>query len=335
MIEDRGSRIALRAVLRSSILALFISSWLIFGWGAWLSTALAAQGKQVSYGPVVRAFLTGLDEELNELEYQLQRDEISRQNYERAKQRLTILRQFVERYAAENRGDIVPEYQALAEDELATLGLGREYKTEELVAGAELDDQWKIVWVQTEGIKSGVDHKSVRFLVIERLPQAQMGVMRESKLGRSIDPRDVIETIIIPATTAPIPQPQSPHADQAEADTTEEAQKPSLQWPRLLNVFLPRYSEKALDKKIEGEVIVSALFRPNGKIQNARVEKVLGFGLDERAIEAVRRSTFLPAQLDGKDVAARAQIVIGFNLKRVYIYIAVAEPGDAGDGDKR
>jgi TonB family protein len=180
-----------------------------------------------------------------------------------------------------------------------------------------------------------VDHKSVRFLVIERLPQAQIGVMRESKLGRSIDPRDVIETIIIPATTAPIPESQSPRADQAEADTAAEAPKPSLLLPRLLNVFLPRYSEKARDKKIEGEVIVSALFRRNGKLQNARVDKGLGFGLDERAIEAVKRSTFLPAQLDGKDVDARAQIVIGFNLKRVYIYIAVAEPGDSGDGDKR
>src|SRR5262245_29004428 len=109
-------------LLSSTIFALFVFSWSIFGAGAPLSTALAAQGKQDSYGPVVIAYLTGLDEELNELEYQLQRDEIARPDYERAKQRLTILRQFVERCAAENREDIVPEYQALAEDELATLG---------------------------------------------------------------------------------------------------------------------------------------------------------------------------------------------------------------------
>src|SRR5262245_60766929 len=85
----------------------------------------AAQQKHASYGPAVSAYLTGLDEELNELEYQLRRDEITRVDYERAKQRLTILRRSVERYAAENRKDIVPEYQALAEDELKTLGLDR------------------------------------------------------------------------------------------------------------------------------------------------------------------------------------------------------------------
>ncbi len=338
LARDRAPTINPQSAIRnpqSAILfALFVSLWLIIGGGGPLSNALAAQGKQVSYGPVIRAYLTGLGEELNELEYQLQRDEIARPDYERAKQRLIILRQFVGRYAAENREDIVPEYQALAEDELATLGLGREYKAEELITGAELDDQWKVVWIQIGWIQSGAGRKSVRFLVLERLQQGQMSVVRESKLGRSIDPRDVIETIIIPAAIAPIPQ-QSLNPNQAESETTAEAQKPSLQEPRLLNVSLPKYSGKARDKKIEGEVVVRVLFRRDGKIKDARVEKGLGFGLDERAIEAVKRSTFLPAQLDGKEVAARVQIIVGFNLEKVYIYIGVAEPGDPGDGDKR
>src|SRR5215470_18941756 len=97
-----------------------------------LSSARAAQQKRATYGPVVSAYLTGLGEELNELEYQLRRQEISRADYERAKQRLTILRRFVERYAAGSHEDIVPEYQALAEDELNTLGLSRDYQINEL-----------------------------------------------------------------------------------------------------------------------------------------------------------------------------------------------------------
>src|SRR5262245_23129157 len=108
----------------------------------------AAQQKRSPFGPTVSAYLTGLDEELNELEYQSRRQEIARADYERAKQRLTILRRFVERYAAENHEDIVPEYQALAEDELNTLGLSKEYKTDKLVVGAELDGQWKIIEVK-------------------------------------------------------------------------------------------------------------------------------------------------------------------------------------------
>jgi TonB family protein len=108
-----------------------------------------------------------------------------------------------------------------------------------------------------------------------------------------------------------------------------------LQSPRLLSVSLPRYSGKARDKKIEGEVIVRALFRRDGKIKDARVEKGLGFGLDQRAIEAIKRSTFLPAQLNGKDVDASAQIIVGFSPEKVYIFIGVAEADDAEEGDKR
>ncbi|MGH9853198.1 MAG: TonB family protein [Blastocatellia bacterium] len=306
------------------------------------SNAGAAQQKRASYGPVVSAYLTGLDEELNELEYQLRRREIDRADYERAKQRLTILRRFVGRYAAENGEDIVPEYQALAEDELNTLGLSREYKTGELIAGAELDGQWKIIGVQVGEVQIGMERKPVRFLVIERPQRAEDGVAHESKLGKTIDPRDVIETIIVRETTSRIPAPPQPTTEaadraltaQAKAETPIEAQKPSLQGPRLLHIYLPEYTGKARDKKVEGEVVVRALFQRDGKIKNAKVEKGLGFGLDERAVEAVKRMGFLPAQLDGKDVDARARIIFGFNLEKIYIYVGAAELGEMGWGEK-
>ena len=297
---------------------------------ATLTNVRAAQQKQASYGPAVSAYLTGLDEELNELEYQLRRDEITRADYERAKQRLMILRRSIERYAVENRKDIVPEYQALAEDELKTLGLSKEYKSDELIAGAELEGRWKIVGVQTSG-----ERKSVRFLVLERLQQNAAGVARESKPGKTIDPRDVIETIIVPEPDSPFPPPPQPSNNQnAKVEAPLEAQKPSLLAPRLLSISMPEYTGKARDRKVEGEVIVLALFQRDGKIKDAKVEKGLGFGLDERAIDAVKRMSFLPAQLDGKDVDARARIIVGFNLEKVYVYVGVAELGDAGQGEK-
>jgi len=306
------------------------------------SNAGAAQQKRASYGPVVSAYLTGLNEELNELEYQLRRREIARADYERAKQRLTILRRLVERYAAENREDIVPEYQALAEDELNTLGLSKEYKTGELITGAELDGQWKIIGVQPGEIQVGAERKPVRFLALERLQRAEMDVARESKLGKTIAPRDVIETIVVRETTSQIPAPPQPAPEavdrsltaQAKGETQVEAQKSSLQGPRLLHIYLPEYTGKARGKKVEGEVIVLALFQRDGKIKNARVEKGLGFGLDERAIEAVKRMGFLPAQFDGKDVDAQARVIFGFNLEKIYVYVGVAELGEMDRGEK-
>ncbi len=295
-----------------------------------ISTAPAAQQKRAPYGPVISSYLAGLDEELNELEYQLKRDEIGRADYERAKQRLTILRRFLDRYAAENREDIVPEYQALAEDELKTLGLSKEYKIDDLIGGVEMEGQWKVI-----GVQSASDRKSIRFLVLERLQRGTAGVVGESKLGKTIDPREVIETIVVPDTSSQfLPPPQPSNFSGAKGGTPAEAQKPSLQAPRLQNIPMPEYTLRARDKKIEGEVIVRALFQRDGQIKGAKVEKGLGYGLDDRAIETVKRLTFLPAQLDGKDVDAQARIIVGFSLEKVYVYIGVAEPVDAGQGEK-
>ncbi|HYE74725.1 MAG TPA: hypothetical protein VEF04_15405, partial [Blastocatellia bacterium] len=50
---------------------------------SFLHTAHAAQKKKPSYGPVVSAYLANLEEELNELEFQIRHQEISRRDYER------------------------------------------------------------------------------------------------------------------------------------------------------------------------------------------------------------------------------------------------------------
>ena len=50
-----------------------------------LAEPAIAQTKRASYGPVVKAYLTGLDEELTELEFQLRDKEITREIYDRTK----------------------------------------------------------------------------------------------------------------------------------------------------------------------------------------------------------------------------------------------------------
>jgi TonB family protein len=317
---------------------------------ALLSNQAVAQPKRAPYGPVVKAYLTGLDEELNELEFQLRHREISRADYLLARQRLAILRRAVERRATERREDAVPEYQVLAEGELGTLGLSKQYKVEELVDGAELDGQWKIVEVQFGG-----EPKLTRFFVLERLREVEMtfdgNVARESRLGKTVDPRDVIETIVVRDKTPPVATPQTPASSdnqattdrRAPAETKNEldeaiAQKSRLQSPRLLHIYLPEYTGKAREKKIEGEVVVRALFQRNGKIKNAKVEKGLGFGLDDRAVEAVKRIGFFPAQFDGKEVDAQTRIVFNFKLEKVSVYVGAAELSplakESGNGER-
>jgi TonB family protein len=319
---------------------------LVFVWSALApsSNPVVAQQRRAAYGPVVKAYLTGLDEELNELEYQLRQQEIGRADYARARQRLAMLRRAVERYASERREDIVPEYQVLAEDELGTVGLNREYKADELIDGAELDGRWKIVEVQFGG-----ERKLTRFLVLERLPRAGP-VEHESRLGKTVDPRDVIETVIVPAKTAPSATPPAPStaAPDGQSAATDRAapvetktetaaalaKEPRLQSLRIVQIYLPEYTQKARDRKIEGEAVVLARFGADGKIKEAKVEKGLGFGLDDRAVEAVKRISFFPAQLDGKEVDAQARIVFDFRLEKVSVYVGAAELSAVAKGER-
>jgi TonB family protein len=304
-----------------------------------------AQQKRATYGPVVNAYLTGLAEELNELEYQLRHREIARADYDLSKQRLTILRRFVGRLARDSREDQVPELQVLTDDELGTLGLNTRPHPDELEIGDLPDGQWRVI---------GIERGRSRFFVFLRLPLPEVssseGVNWERKSQRKIDPQEVIETIVVRDRKPPAPQPPSTNASPGatgissqEASTVppdpllpvlRDKQKPQIQLPRILHVYLPQYTDKARNNGVEGELIVRALFQSDGKIKNLKVEKGLGYGLDQRAVDAVRRIGFLPAQSEGKDVDAYAQIIFNFKFGKVTFYLKTAEMGVSARGTR-
>jgi TonB family protein len=51
-----------------------------------------------------------------------------------------------------------------------------------------------------------------------------------------------------------------------------------------------------------------------GAPQQVRVTRKLGMGLDEKAIEAVRKWKFEPAMKDGKPVAVQISVEVNFRL---------------------
>ncbi len=300
-----------------------------------LFATASAQQKRPAYGPVVRAYLTGLDEELTELEFQFRHQEISREVYARTKRRLAILRRYVESIVIRDGEDRVPELQVLADDELGILKPDVELNPDELRLEDEIGGKWRLV---------SIERNPDRFFVLEKLQRFDSGgVVRERKLSAGIDPRDVIETIIVREET---PEQNQPSPKAAEVQPVTATAEPSPDKPieptasesnqrrqnlRLLHIYLPEYTSKAREKKIEGELIVRALFQRDGRIKKVKVERGLGHGLDERAIEAVKRLGFLPAEIDGQSVDSTAQIVFGFKLEKVTIYVGAAE---LANGDK-
>src|SRR5215468_10819374 len=76
----------------------------------------------------------------------------------------------------------------------------------------------------------------------------------------------------------------------------------------------PEYSPEARQAKYQGAVVLSLVVAADGKPRNLRVVRSLGMGLDEKAIEAVKRWRFEPARKDGKPVAVAVDVEVNFRL---------------------
>jgi protein TonB len=72
-------------------------------------------------------------------------------------------------------------------------------------------------------------------------------------------------------------------------------------------------TEEAKKSRTYGKVRLSATINKNGGIQDLKVEKGLGRGLDERAMEAVKNSwAFLPATRNGEVLESTVRIEVDF-----------------------
>lgn len=84
--------------------------------------------------------------------------------------------------------------------------------------------------------------------------------------------------------------------------------------PQILGRPTPGYTDEARHNQIEGSVKVSVLLKADGTVSDIKVARGLGYGLDEKAIEAARQLRFVPAQKDGHAVSVRLFLEFKFSL---------------------
>jgi TonB family protein len=87
--------------------------------------------------------------------------------------------------------------------------------------------------------------------------------------------------------------------------------------PRVVSKSEPEYTEGARRARLEGTVVLSLVVGEDGAPNRLAAIKSVGFGLDEKAIEAVRKWQFAPGQKDGKPVPVLATIQVNFHLLSV------------------
>jgi TonB family protein len=87
--------------------------------------------------------------------------------------------------------------------------------------------------------------------------------------------------------------------------------------PVLLYEVKPQYTPDAMRIRIQGEVLLSAVVGPDGTVSRLRVVRSLDptSGLDEQALDAVRRWRFKPGTRFGQPVAVQVQISVGFTMR--------------------
>ena len=77
----------------------------------------------------------------------------------------------------------------------------------------------------------------------------------------------------------------------------------------------PTYSDWARSEKISGVSIFSVLISPDGAAQQIRPLKMLGYGLDEQAYDAIKKWKFRPAHDgNGANVATIVPVEVTFRL---------------------
>jgi protein TonB len=85
--------------------------------------------------------------------------------------------------------------------------------------------------------------------------------------------------------------------------------------PVLISQVLPEYSEAARRARYQGTVVLRTIVRKDGTVEVVRIERGVGFGLDEKAVEAVLRWKFRPGRAGGEPVPVTVNIEVNFNLR--------------------
>jgi hypothetical protein len=109
-------------------------------------------------------------------------------------------------------------------------------------------------------------------------------------------------------------QAMAEKADYRPKDPTVLRQNAVDSKARLLTSFQPESNEFAQADAVSGMALYHAVIGPEGKPVEIAVGRPIGFGLDENAVESIRRASFEPAIKDGKPVPVLLDLVVQFHI---------------------
>jgi Gram-negative bacterial TonB protein C-terminal len=105
-----------------------------------------------------------------------------------------------------------------------------------------------------------------------------------------------------------------------------------IEGPGLVKNVAPGSNDYAQRSEVAGVASYKVILGTDGKPMAVAVYRPIGFGLDENAIAAIRKSTFTPAMKDGKAVMAVFDLAVNFRIysKRTAEAAPETESAEAG-----
>lgn len=114
--------------------------------------------------------------------------------------------------------------------------------------------------------------------------------------------------------------------DYRPADTSVLRQSQVDQKARLVSAFDPPSNEYAQNNGVAGMSMYHVVVEPDGKAGEIAIGRPIGFGLDENAVDAIRKAKFEPALKGGKPVPVVLDVVVEFRIYSKRTNVASGAP---------
>jgi TonB family protein len=85
--------------------------------------------------------------------------------------------------------------------------------------------------------------------------------------------------------------------------------------PKLQSSIQPEYTAEGRAARIQGTVELLAVIGEDGTPRDMQIQKALGYGLDEKAIQCAAQWRFTPGVYQGSPVPVAASIHVNFRLE--------------------
>lgn len=88
--------------------------------------------------------------------------------------------------------------------------------------------------------------------------------------------------------------------------------------PAVLHKVDPAYTPEAERERVQGTALYSIVIDKSGRARDIELMSPIGYGLDEKGVEAIQKWVFKPAEKEGKPVNVRAALEVNFRFPGLF-----------------